>query len=128
MPALAILDLDDPGVGIEADLAPDPLLDLRLRHGRLAQAADEGAIARMGLVESRLRRRTEQLGSAIKPIELDEDRARLLGAAPPHRRESALAVAAADIGCNPDRGFEAHEELTLRSARTQRQSAADRRL
>src|SRR3982074_2078710 len=49
MLALAILDLDDPRIGIEADRAPDPLLDLRLGHRRLAQAADEGTITRMGL-------------------------------------------------------------------------------
>ena len=51
MPARPVLDLDDPGVGIEADFARDPLLDLRLRHGRLAETADERAIARMGVVE-----------------------------------------------------------------------------
>ena len=51
MPACAIFDLDDPGVGIEPDFTPDPIFDLRLRHCRFAQAADEGTIARMGLVE-----------------------------------------------------------------------------
>src|SRR5262245_20816773 len=39
MPPGPILDLDDPGVRIEADLARKPLLDLGLRRRRLAEAA-----------------------------------------------------------------------------------------
>src|SRR5262249_54099779 len=108
MPAGTVLDLDDPGVGVEADLARKPLLDLLLRHRRVAEAAHERAVAWVRLLEHRLRRGTEQLGGAVEPVKLDEARARPRGAAPAHRREGALAVAAAHIGGDPDRGFETH--------------------
>src|SRR5262245_42281920 len=108
MTARPVLDLDNPGIRIEANFARQPLLDLRLRHRRLAEAAEERAIARMSFVEGALRRRTEQLGGPVEPVELDEDRPRLLGAAPPHRREGAVAVTTPHIGGNPDRGLEAH--------------------
>src|SRR5262249_46747316 len=86
----------------------EPFLDLLLRHRRVAEAAHEGAVGRVRFLEHRLRGGAEQLGSAVEPVELDEDRARLLGAAPAHRREGALAVATPHIGGDPDRGLEAH--------------------
>src|SRR5215467_821689 len=86
MPAGAVFHLNDPDVGIEANLARKPLLDLRLRHRRLTQAADEGTVARMGFVERALRRRAEQLGSTVEAVELDEDRTRLLSTTVAHRR------------------------------------------
>src|SRR5438094_9844966 len=70
----------------------------------------------MGFVEGALRRRTEQLGGTVEPIELDEDRARLLGPTPPHRREGAVAMAAPHIGGNPDRGLEAHGSSHFRKS------------
>src|SRR5215510_11453640 len=114
MSARPVLDLDDPGIGIEADFAREPFLDLRLGHGRLAEAADECTVTWMGVVEGALRRRTEQLGGAVEPIELDKDRPRLLGATPPHRREGAVAVAAPHVSGNPDRRFETHGSSCVR--------------
>src|SRR5215470_5213983 len=102
----AVLDLDDPGIGIEAQLAREALLDLGLRR-RLHATAEE-PIRGARIVEHALRRRPEQLGRAVKPVELDEDGAGLLCPAPAYRRERALGVAAPDIGRDPDRRFEAH--------------------
>ena len=104
----AILDLENPGVGIEPDFAHDPLLDLGFRRRLLLEAAAKRAIGRVRLLEGGLRRRAEQLGGAVEAIELDEDRAGLLGAMPAHRRKGAFAVAAPQIGRHPDRGLEAH--------------------
>ena len=58
-----------------------------------------------------LRRRTEQLRGAVETVQLDENRAGLLGAASPHRRKGAFQMAAADIGRDPDCRFEAHGAL-----------------
>src|SRR5262249_13700118 len=102
MAAGAILDLDDPGVGVKSDLARQPLLPLVRRPRRVAGAAGEGAVARRRFAEQRRRSRAEQFGRAAEPIELDEDRPRLLGAAPAYHREGALAVAPAYIGRDPD--------------------------
>src|SRR6516225_69228 len=104
----AVFDLQHPSVGIEAELAPDAFLDLGLLHWLPLDAADERALRRLCIVESGLRGRAEQFRGPIKTIELDEDRTGLLGAAPPHRRKSALEIAATQIGRHPDRGFEAH--------------------
>ena len=88
-----------------------PLFDLLLRHRIVAEASAEGAIGRARVVEGGLRRRPEQVGGAVEPVELEEDGAGFLGATPAHDREGALAVAAADIGRHPDRGFEPHRSL-----------------
>src|SRR5882757_2783391 len=76
----AILDLDDPGIGVEAQLADQAFLDLGLGHRLLAQASAEQPIGRARIVEGTLRRRAEQLRSSIEPVQLDENGARLLGA------------------------------------------------
>src|SRR5437763_1343677 len=114
MAPVAVLDLDDPGVGIESDFARDAFFDLVIRCRLLLEAAAEGAIARASIVKRRLRRRTEQFGGPVKAIELDENRTCLLGAAPAHDGESSLDVAAPYVGRHPDRGFEAHGRADLR--------------
>src|SRR5262245_25128503 len=111
----AIFDLDDPGVGIEAQLAREPLLDLRLGRWLVGEAAGEQAVGRAAVIEHALRRRAEELGGAVEPVELDEDRAGLLGAAVAHRRERPLDVATADIGRDPDRRLQAHWQHMPRS-------------
>jgi len=63
------------------------------------------------IVKGALRRRSEQLGGTVKPIELDENGPGLFGAAPANRRERSFDVAAADIGRNPDCRFEAHSKF-----------------
>src|ERR1043166_8543517 len=108
MPAVAVLDLDDPGIRIETDFARELFFDLRLRHRRISQSARESPVARPRLVKHGLRCRDEQFGRAIETAELDEDRTRLFGAAPTHRCKQALDVAPPDIGGHPDRGFQAH--------------------
>src|SRR5215813_8402456 len=60
------------------------------------------------MVERRLRCRTIELGRSVEPADLDEYRPGLLGAAPPHRRECSLGMAAPNIGRHPDRRLETH--------------------
>ena len=60
-------------------------------------------------VERRLRRRPVEIGGAVQPVDDDEDRAGLLGAAPRDRRDRALGVAAADEGPDPEGRGDAHQ-------------------
>ena len=113
----AILDLQHPSVGIETDLAPDPLLNLGFLHRLPLDAAAECPIRRPRLLECGLGCRAEQLGGPVQTIELDKDRTGLLGAAPPHRRKGAFKAAATQIGRHPDRGFEAHRAWSLLKGR-----------
>ena len=82
--------------------------DLVVRPWLIAQARHEGAIDRPRVVEFGLRRRSEQIGGPVEPIDLHEDRTRLLRAAPAHDRIGAFHHAAADIGGDPDRRFQSH--------------------
>jgi len=95
MAAGAILDLDDPDVGIEAQLARQPFLDLCLRSRLPGDARAEQPIGRARIVERGLRRRTEQLRGAVETVQLDENRAGLLGAAPRSAGGGARDVASA---------------------------------
>ena len=108
VPAAAILDLDNPEVGIEAQLACQIPFDVRFRERQSLERRTEGALARARLVEHGLRRRPVEIGGAVESAHLDEDRARLFGAAPAQHRGRALDLAAAQIGGNPDIGFQAH--------------------
>src|SRR5262249_55041934 len=69
------------------------------------------------MVERRLRCRTIELGRSVEPADLDEYRPGLLGAAPPHRRECSLGMAAPNIGRHPDRRLETHWPKYLRVPR-----------
>src|SRR5271166_4659557 len=106
MAAGAIFNFEDPCVRIELDFAHDPLFDLGFRSRTGRNAASKRTVAGMRLLESGLRRRPEQFGSSVQPVELDENRSCLFGAAPAHGRESPLAVAATQVGGYPDRRLE----------------------
>src|SRR5947208_8358688 len=108
MPTLAVLNLDDPGIRVKTDFAREALLDLGVRLRFVAKTAHECAIRGVGFIERGLRRGAVEVRGPVEPVELDEDRARLLSAAMSHRREGAFDVAATNIGRHPDRGFEAH--------------------
>ena len=80
MPPGAILDLDDPYVGIETHFARETLLDLGLGGRQFTKASDEQPVCGTCIVEDALRRWSEQLGGPVKPVELDEYGSGLLGA------------------------------------------------
>lgn len=103
-----VLNLQDPGVGIEAQFSCEAFLDLSLGSWFFAEAAGEQPIRWTRIVEHTLGRGAEQFRRAVKSIELDENGPRLLRSAPPNGSERAFDVAAADVGCDPDRRFQAH--------------------
>jgi len=109
----AILDLDDPQIRVETNLAFEIGLGLGLRHRLLLETGVKRSIDRARFIERRLRGRAVKLRRPVEPIDLDEDGARLLGAAPAHHRERAFDMAAAQVGGNPDARFEAHRSRAV---------------
>src|SRR4051812_7234702 len=98
MTADAILDFDDPAIGVEADFAREALLDFLVGHHLHPEGAGKNPVARMGFVERALRGRAEQFGGAVETVEFDEDRAGFLGTASAYRGKGALDMAAANVG------------------------------
>src|SRR5262249_31889541 len=109
----AVLDLEDPRVGVEAEFPREAFLDLGLGSGLVAEAPAEHSIRWPRVVEDALRRRTEQFGGAVEPIKLDENSPGFLGTPPTHGRKGSFDVAATDIGCDPDCRFQAHFNLSF---------------
>ena len=67
VPPGAILDFDNPDIGIVADFTHQPRLDVGVARRRFAAKDDrEDAARRMRFVEHRLRRRTEQHRRAVQ--------------------------------------------------------------
>src|SRR5215475_15192770 len=109
----AVLHLKDPCVGVEAQFPREAFLDLSLRSGFFAEASAEQPVRWTRIVENALGRGAEQLRRPVQSIEFDENGAGLLRAASPHGGEGAFAVAAADIGGDPDCRFQAHSRFSL---------------
>src|SRR5215467_1585003 len=104
----AVFGLDDPQVGVEADLPGEIRLSFSIgrRHGFHRWA--EGAIDRILRIKSRLRGRSIEVRSVVKAVDLDENRPRFIGTAPANHCEHAFDVAASHIGQNPYSRFKAH--------------------
>src|SRR5689334_9485417 len=113
MTPLALLGLHDPHIRIEPRFARQIGLDIGFRRGLRLERGAECAVGGLRLIERRLRGRAIEIGRAVEPVDLDEDRARLLRAAPADRREHALDLATADVGRDPDCGFQPHRGLLL---------------
>lgn len=109
----AVLDFEDPSVGIEAQFPREAFLDLRLWSGLLAVAPAEQPVRGVGIVEDALRRRPEQLRRAVQSVQLHENGPSLLSTAPPHGRENSFGVAAADVRRDPDGRFQAHASFSF---------------
>src|ERR1700722_7572569 len=108
IPPSAILDFDDPDVGIEFHLARQIGLDRSICCRPLFEAKTEGAIGIAYRVEFALWRRTEQFRGAVKPVDANEYGSGVLGAAPAHHRGEAFDLAATKIGGNPKSCFQTH--------------------
>src|SRR5205085_2250058 len=81
------------------------------------EALVEEPVSRTGALKDALRGGPEQLGGAVEAVELDENSARLFGAAVPHRGERAFSMAATNISRDPNSGFQAHLPAAVRSTR-----------
>src|SRR5215467_9917449 len=97
----AVFGLDDPHVGVEADLPGEIRLSFGVgrRHGFHRRA--EGPIDRILPIKSGLRGRSIDVRSVIKAVDLDENRSRFISATPTDRREYAFDVAAPHISRHP---------------------------
>src|SRR6184192_447502 len=79
----AVLDFEDPGVGVEAEFPREAFLDLCLRSGLLSVAPAEQPVRWMRVVEDALRRGPEQLRRAVESVQLHEDGPSFLSTAQP---------------------------------------------
>src|SRR5271167_2313826 len=74
--ALAILDLDDPEIGIEPDFPLEPLLGFgRIDPLRLVYACEQSVDPGRDLGGERLRRGSVERRAAVETVDLDDDRA-----------------------------------------------------
>ena len=108
IPPSAILDFDDPDVGIEFHLARQIGLDRGIGRRPLFEARAEGAVGIAYRVEFALWRRTEQFRGTVEPVDANEDGAGVLGTAPAHHSGEAFDLAATKIGGNPESRFQTH--------------------
>jgi hypothetical protein len=95
---LPVIDLDEPEIGIEAQLAGHALLRVERRHS--LEDGREQALA--AVVEEELRRRAVEACCAVEMIDLDEDRPSLGGPALAQGGIEALHRAAPEIGGDPE--------------------------
>ena len=109
----AVLDFEDPGVGVEAEFPREAFLDLCLRSGLLSVAPAEQPVRWMRVVEDALRRGPEQLRRAVESVQLHEDGPSFLSTAPPHSREYSLGMAAANVRGDPDGRLQAHASFSF---------------
>src|SRR5215204_4207008 len=114
MPAGPVLDLDEPEIGVEPQLAPHALFDVG--GGNVGDDRREQAFAASFLNE-RLRRRAVEARRAVESVDLDEDRTRFGRAAPPQHRVDAFDGAAAQMRGDPEiRAEAAQARPAIRSA------------
>src|SRR5262250_2597908 len=108
MAAGPILDLDDPGVRIESNLAGETIFHELLQRRRDPETTGECTLGRMRLLEDGLGSRAKQFRRPVEPIELDKDGAGFVGTVPPDCRKGAGAVTTAHVSRHPDRRLEPH--------------------
>ena len=111
MPAVRILDFDDPKITVKTGFAIERRLRLILGNEFSAEAWDKAA-AHIGAVETRWRWRKHRRVT-IAAHDLDENGARIIVAVTQHSGECALHGAAAQISLDPDFRFETHQALFI---------------
>src|SRR4051812_3969872 len=113
----AVFDLDDPRVGVEANLALEPLFDFFLRHRVRTERPGKRPLTRMRLIERRLRGGGKQFGGTVEAVKLHENRSGIFGTTSAHGRERSFYMAAAHVSGDPDRRFQPHCGYPLRAGR-----------
>ena len=100
--ALPVLRLDDPNIGVEVDLAGEFLFGFgRIDPGVAMKPREKPALA---ILHFALRRRSEQSGETVEPVDLDKNRAGLGRAAPAQYGGGAFMRAVSEIGRHPNIG------------------------
>src|SRR6516165_7455349 len=107
VPAGAVLDFDNPKIGVKLGLPRQILFDFQVGRGLRRKACGEDAI-RSARLKRALRCGSKQLGRPIQPADAHENRTGLFGTAPPHDSRTTFDLAAPQIGRNPQGTFEAH--------------------
>lgn len=111
MPTVAILDLDEPKVGIKVRLAAEVEFGLALANALRRQTRRPAPVA---LSAAKTRgSRTEEQARAVKAIDLDEDRTGVVIAVAHDDSRCPLNGTLADEGLDPKFGSEAHDARNL---------------
>src|SRR5262249_39182055 len=103
----AVLDFDNPKIGVKLRLPRQIVFDIRVGCGLRSQARRKNAIRGTRLKRA-LRGGSKQLRRSIQPADAHENRTGFFGAAPTHDSRTTFDLAAPQIGRNPQGTFEAH--------------------
>jgi len=107
--ACPILDLDDPEIRIEIDLAAQSFFSLqRIENSTLIQGREQSVCI---LREFALRRWTVKQSAPVEPIDLDKDSASFLRPTPPQDGVSAFNHTAPQISRNPEIASQARQKF-----------------
>jgi hypothetical protein len=100
--ALPVLRLDDPNIRIETDLAGEFLFGFdRIDPGVGMEPREKPVLA---ILHFAPRRRSEQCGETIQPVDLDKNRAGFRSAPAAQHGKGAFTRAASEIGRHPKIG------------------------
>lgn len=94
----AVFGLNDPKVGVEADLSGQIGLRFGVRCRHCFHGRGERAIDRMLVLERGLRGRSIDVRGIIKAVDLNENRPCIIGATPANRGKHSLDVTAPHVG------------------------------
>jgi hypothetical protein len=120
--SLPILDFDDPDVGIERQLPPEPLFRaLVIDPFRVVHSDEDSLDAALGVEVERLRGGPVKRRPPVQTVDLDQDRSGVPCAPAPQHRRRSLRAAAPQIGGDPHVGPQAHLAGRARGRRKPRQ-------
>src|SRR5262245_23687920 len=116
MPPLPVLDLDDPEVIVELELAGE--IEVRLGHSRAArpETAHEAPLGLAALGAARSR--PVERDTAVEQIDANEDRTGRLIAAPHDHDGNALGLTEAQIGSDEDLALDPHRSAARSAQRS----------
>ena len=100
--ALPVLRLDDPNIRIEMDLAGEFLFGFGRIDPGVAMEPREKSV--LSVLRFALRRRSEQCGETVEPVDLDKNRAGFRSAPAAQHGKGAFMRAASEIGRHPKIG------------------------
>src|SRR5262245_63760309 len=116
MPPLPVLDLDDPEVLVELELAGE--IEVRLRHRRPARPETTHKTPLRLAALGAARRRAVKRDAAVERIDANEDCAGRLIAAPHDHDGNALGLAEAQIGSDEDLALDPHRSAARSAQRS----------
>lgn len=100
--ALPVFRLDDPNIGVEMDLAGEFLLGFGRVDPRVRMEPRENPV--LAILHFALRRRSEQSGATVEPVDLDKNRASLRRTPAAQHGRGTFMCATPEIGCYPKIG------------------------